>query len=434
MLTISAITLGCKVNQYDTRAMVERFLARGYTEADADTPTDVVIVNTCTVTGESDRKSRQHIRRANRLNPAASIIVSGCLAQRKAESLALPGVKLILGTARRGEVADLLDKARLSEGALIAVDSDIEEIFEPLSVAQGTEGRTRAIMKIEEGCDCRCAYCIIPSVRGNVRSRSLEEISREAERIASAGYQEIVVTGINLSCYGKDFAMRTDLADALSAIGASGIPRIRLSSLEPNIVSESFLDKLKRTDALCPHFHMALQSGCDATLARMRRPYNLARFTEEVCLLRGAYPSCSITTDMIVGFPAETEEEFARTLDFVRETGFSRLHVFPYSVREGTPAAAMTGQIPTEAKKERAARLIALGRELEQAYVLRKIGGVSSVLFEREIISQGEAFAEGYTEDYLRARLRASSAIGEITDVRLTGYDGDCVSAEKYRA
>ena len=425
MMTIAAVTLGCKVNQYDTRAMVERFLDRGYMEVSADGAADVVLINTCTVTGESDRKSRQLIRRALRGNPGASVIVAGCLAQRDPESLMMPGVRLILGTQRRAEVAELFERAVESGAPTIAVERDIQREYEPLAIESGTEGRTRAALKIEEGCECRCAYCVIPDVRGPVRSRSLEDIAREATRLGEKGYVELTLTGVNLSAYGSDLpardGVRLTLADAARAAAeASGASRIRLSSLEPTLITPGFVDEIVKIAALCPHFPLALQSGSDGTLRRMRRQYSTDRYRRVVALLREAYPGAAFTTDIMVGFPGETDGEFEESLAFVREIGFSRAHVFPYSPREGTPAAAMDGQVSSHVKRERVGKMIELGQELEHQFICGMIGRVRSVLFEQ----RSDVLAQGYTPEYVW--VSASGALpGETRDVCLIDFASD---------
>ena len=432
--------MGCKVNQYDTRAMVGLFAAEGYVEVSFDTPADVVLVNTCTVTGEGDRKSRQCIGKARRLNPSARIIVCGCLAQRKPETLMLDGVALILGTQRRREVVRLLEEAAQSDTTLLAVDNDFCAEYEPLTNDGGAGGKTRAIIKIEEGCDCHCAYCVIPSVRGGVRSRPLRDIEAEARKLGEAGFKEIVITGINLSRYGADFTQdttdstsRASLADAVRVVAeASRSPRIRISSLEPAAINERFVDEMSRIPTLCPHFHVSLQSGCDAVLSRMNRRYTAGEYAVAVNMLRSAYTDkfsdkstdkffdkdAAITTDILMGFPGETDDEFEQTLAFARETGFSRLHVFPFSAREGTAAAAMVGQVPVNVRRERAAKLIELGKQLEEMYINRKIGSVSNVLFEQGFVMEGKRGAAGYTGDYVRV-FAVNAVPGEIMRVRL---------------
>lgn len=409
MPTVACCTLGCKVNQYDTQAMLERLEADGYAPVPFEARADIYLINTCTVTGTGDQKSRQMIRRAARLNDKAAIIVTGCLAQRKAESLLLPGVRLVLGTQRRGEIARLLRKALSQNEPLIAVDGLDGAHFEALTV-HASEGRTRATLKIQEGCRNHCAYCVIPSVRGPVRSRPLADTRAEAERLAEAGFREIVVTGIHLASYGLDFEDGTSLADALREIAAvEAVRRIRLGSLEPLIVDEAFVTFLKDNPKICRHFMLALQSGSDGVLKRMGRRYDTARYAHAAALLRDAFPDCALTTDVMAGFPGETDAEFEETLAFVESMRFARIHVFPYSRREGTRAAAMPNQIPRAVKEARASALRALGAQMEAAYVARWVGREVEVLFETA--------GEGYTPEYVR--VRASGEPDSFSRVRI---------------
>lgn len=411
--TVAFCTLGCKVNQYDSQAMLERFEEAGYAAAPFSSPADVYVINSCTVTGTGDKKSRQMVRRANKQNPDAAIVVTGCLAQRSAEAMLLPGVQLVLGTQRRGEVVTLLSRA-LSQGKpLIAVEPLEGAPFEALTVRR-SEGRTRATLKIQEGCENRCAYCIIPSVRGPVRSRPLQEVREEAQRLSDAGFLEIVVTGIHLASYGRDVKDGTGLIDALRAAhDASGARRIRLGSLEPNIVTEAFMRALSDLEKVCPQFMLALQSGSDTVLTRMGRRYDTAAYCRAAALLREAYPRAALTTDVMTGFPGETDAEFRQTMTFVESVGFARIHVFPYSRREGTRAAAMPDQVPKAVREARAAELIALGDRLETAYLETWLGRDCEVLFEEPC----PGGAEGYTPEYVR--VVADGAPGEIQTVRI---------------
>ncbi|MCL1964912.1 MAG: tRNA (N(6)-L-threonylcarbamoyladenosine(37)-C(2))-methylthiotransferase MtaB [Firmicutes bacterium] len=409
--TVAFCTLGCKVNQYDSQAMLEKFEDAGFQAAPFSAPADVYVINTCTVTGMGDKKSRQMIRRANRQNPGAAIVVTGCMAQRAAQSVLLPGVRLVLGTQRRGEVVKLLQKAMARKEALVAVEPLGDAPFELLTV-RGSAGRTRGTLKIQEGCENHCAYCVIPSVRGKVRSRPLAEVCREAERLAGAGYQEIVVTGIHLSSYGRDFEDGTTLLDALRGIArAEGVRRVRLGSLEPGIVTEAFAGALKEIPAICPQFMLALQSGSDTVLRRMGRQYDTARYAEAVECIRRAYPSANITTDVMTGFPGETDAEFWETMAFVERMRFGRIHVFPYSRREGTTAAEMPHQVPKALREARAAELIALGERLEAEYIAGWQGKACEVLFE-ESRAGG---VEGYTREYVR--VAGHGAVGSVQRV-----------------
>ena len=395
--TVSFTTLGCKVNQYDTQAMLELFEQHGYSAVSGNVPADVHVVNTCTVTGSGDKKSMQLIRRCRRRNPQAELIVCGCLAQRMGAELLPTGARLILGNQYRGQVVELLEEAIRENVQKVAVD-DIQNVpYETLTI-HAHEGHTRAVMKIQEGCDNRCTYCIIPSVRGNIRSRTLEDIRREAEALAMAGFQELVLTGIHLTSYGRDLEGRPSLADAMQAANVEGVSRIRLGSLEPRVANDAFVAAAREMPELCPQFHLALQSGSDQVLRRMKRGYNTTQFLEAVQRIRAAWPDAAFTTDVIVGFPGETEEEFQETIDFCRKVGFSRLHVFPFSPREGTPAAEMDGQLPEHVKSQRVNRLIQVGNELADDYRQRFIGRKVSVLVEDPAPDGGMT---GYTPEYI---------------------------------
>ena len=424
--TVAFHTLGCKVNQYDTQAMRERFEEAGFRTVDFEDRADVYVVNTCTVTGTGDKKSMQTIRRCHRNNPDAAIVVTGCLAQRAADELKLPGVRLVLGTQRRGEVVQLLAQALEQDCALIAVETLRQAPFEHLTV-HAHEGHTRATMKIQEGCDRFCTYCIIPSVRGPIRSRPLDEIRAEAESLAAAGFREAVLTGIHLTSYGREQHGAVTLLDAIRTVHeVEGIERIRLGSLEPVIVTEEFVQGIAAMPKVCHQFHLALQSGSDTVLARMHRRYTSGEFLAACALLRGAFDDCALTTDVMTGFPGETEEEFAQTVDTCQKAGFARMHVFPYSEREGTKAAAMEGSVPRHVREERARRLIAVGRALEREALESRVGRTDEVLIE-EIDGQGRG--TGYTGGYLRVHVKGAQP-GEIVRVRIDGVENDELSGE----
>lgn len=424
--TVAFHTLGCKVNQYDTQAMRERFEEAGFRTVDFEDRADVYVVNTCTVTGTGDKKSMQTIRRCHRNNPDAAIVVTGCLAQRAADELKLPGVRLVLGTQRRGEVVQLLHQALEQDCALIAVETLRQAPFEHLTV-HAHEGHTRATMKIQEGCDRWCTYCIIPSVRGPIRSRPLDEIRAEAQSLAAAGFKEVVLTGIHLTSYGREQHGAITLLDAIRAVHeVEGIERIRLGSLEPVIVTGAFVQGIAAMPKVCHQFHLALQSGSDTVLARMRRRYTSGEFLAACAMLRGAFEDCALTTDVMTGFPGETEEEFAQTVDTCQRAGFARMHVFPYSEREGTKAAAMAGSVPRHIREERARQLIAVGKELERAALEGRIGKTDEVLIE-EIDAQGRG--TGYTGGYMRVHVQGAQP-GEIVRVWITGIENDELSGE----
>lgn len=417
MPTIAVHTLGCKVNQYDSEAMLESFEKAGYESVPFDQDADVYLVNTCTVTGTGDQKSLKLIRRLNREHPDAGIIVAGCLAQRDAEKVALPGVKLIVGVQRRSEVVALYQEA-VRRGALIDATAPLKDApFETLFVSRH-EGKTRATMKIQEGCDRYCAYCVIPYVRGPVRSMPLEALRAEARRLAVSGYREIVLTGIHLASYGR--GMDETLLDAIRAVQETpGVMRIRLGSLEPKVVTEEFARELSGFDKLCPQFHLSLQSGSDGVLKRMHRRYTADEYRQAADTLRVYFDNPAITTDVIVGFPGETDEEHAETEAFLRKIGFARIHVFPYSRRSGTVADRLPGQVPEEVKKIRANKLIEIGNQLEIAYVQSLKGAEKEVLFETASPDGG---AEGYTREYVR--VRADARPGEIRRVRIGETQG----------
>ena len=425
--TVAFHTLGCKVNQYDTQAMRERFERAGCREVAFDERADIYVVNTCTVTGTGDKKSMQIIRRCHRSNPDAAIVVTGCLAQRAADGLTLPGVRLVLGTQRRGEVVELLEQALAQDCALIAVQTLRRAPFEHLTV-HAHEGHARATMKIQEGCDRWCSYCIIPAVRGPIRSRPIEEIRQEAESLAGAGFREAVLTGIHLTSYGRDLEDGTTLLTAVRAVHAvEGIDRIRLGSLEPVIVTPEFVRELTALPKVCHQFHLALQSGSDTVLERMRRRYTSGEFLAACALLRDAFDDCALTTDVMTGFPGETREEFEQTMETCARAGFSRMHVFPYSERAGTRAAAMEGSVPRHVREVRARELIALGRRLEAEALCARVGKTDSVLIEE---LDGAGRGVGYTGGYMRAHVPQAQP-GEIVTIRVTGTEDGELTGER---
>ena len=410
-------TLGCKVNQYDTQAMRELFEAAGYETVDFEDTADVYVINTCTVTATGDKKSRQMISRAHGRNPDAKIVVAGCYSQRAPEEvLALPGVSLVIGSKDRTRVVELVEQ--LHEGNYNAVGSlKDEHEFEELIATR--EGLTRAHLKIQEGCDRYCTYCIIPYARGPLRSRSLENIKNNLCLLEQNGYSEVVFTGIHLMSYGKDMQDGTTLLDAIAqADDIEGIKRVRLGSLEPQLLNDEFVAALRDNPKICRQFHLSMQSGSDGVLKRMNRRYDTAVYQRCVDMLREAMPGCAITTDVIAGFPGETEQEFAETLEFVRRIGFARMHVFPYSRREGTVAFSMPNQLPNSEKSRRAAELIAVGAELEHAYLQGYMGRECEVLLEE----MEEGLMSGYTDTYARTGVRGAdkTMAGRIVKVRIT--------------
>ena len=426
MKNVAFHTLGCKVNQYDSEAMLELFEAAGYAPGKFNEKCDVYVINTCTVTGTGDKKSLQAVRRAQRLNPEAAIIVCGCLAQRDGEKLMQEtGATVVIGNARRNEVVELLHQAQEENTQICAVTDVTRAVYEPLFITRH-EGKTRAVLKIQEGCDRFCAYCIIPYVRGGIRSRAVDDVVREAACLAESGYREVVLTGIHLTSYGRDFKNGQTLLDVIQALHEiKGIERIRLGSLEPVIANEEFARELGKLPKVCPQFHLALQSGCDSVLKRMRRRYDTAAYRESVQALRKYFPDCALTTDVLCGFPGETVEEHAQTVQFCREMGFARMHVFPYSEREGTLAATMPGAVPRSVREERARELIRLGDEMAEEYRKSQLGTVRSVLFETE--KDGKSF--GYTMEYMHCEAEGDY-IGRTVNVKMTGLSEEGFSGE----
>ena len=425
-MRVAICTLGCKVNQYETQAMEGELRRRGHTLVDFEAEADAYVVNTCTVTAVSDRKSRQMIHRARRRSPGAVVAVCGCYAQTHPEALADLDVDLAAGTGDRMGFLDLLEAAVRARTPVVALDDAMaRRTFEPLP-AGGLEGRTRAMLKVEDGCVNFCAYCIIPYARGPVRSLPLEDAAREAARLAGEGYREIVVTGIEISSWGRDLPGRPPLAELIEAVcrAAPGL-RLRLGSLEPRTVTEDFCRRLAALPNLCPHFHLSLQSGCDATLKRMNRKYDTARYLESVALLLRHFPRPAVTTDLIVGFPGETEEEFAETLAFLDRCAFAAVHVFPYSVRPGTPAAAME-QVPRAVKEARAARAGAAAERLRLAYLAGCVGQTCPVLYEQE----AEGLWTGHAPNYALVAAPGQGLRNRVIETRITGLRGGTLLGE----
>ena len=410
-------TLGCKVNQYETQAMERELTDRGHELVPFDGPADVYIINTCTVTAVSDKKSRQMIRRARKQNEKAVVAVCGCYAQTKPEEVRALGADLIAGTGDRMQFLDLLENAVREQEPVIRVDKALgRRIFEVLP-AGGLAARTRAMLKVEDGCVNFCSYCIIPYARGPVRSLPLETAVEEVRRLREEGYREIVMTGIEISSWGSDFRDGSGLIDLVEAVcrTAEGM-RVRLGSLEPRTVTEDFCRRAAALGNLCPHFHLSMQSGCDGTLRRMNRKYDTSRYIQSVELLNVYFDRPAVTTDLIVGFPGETEEEFSATLDFVRRCGFAEMHIFPYSIRPGTPAAEME-QVPKAVKEDRAARAAAAARELNRAYLSGCVGQVYDVLYEQEC----GGLYQGHAPNYMVVGTAGEGLHNQIRPTRITG-------------
>ena len=427
-MKIAICTLGCKVNQYETQAMEQELRRRGHQLTDFDGAADAYIINTCTVTAVSDKKCRNIIRRAKKQTPEAVVAVCGCYAQTAPEAVAKLGVDVISGSAGRMAFLDHLEQQlQKRQEQIIEVDEALRRReFERLP-AGGQEGRTRAMLKVEDGCVNFCSYCIIPYSRGPIRSLPLEEAVTQARQLADDGYLEIVLTGIEISSWAHDLRNGQSLIDLIEAVCAA-VPhlRVRLGSLEPRTITEDFCRRASVLPNLCPHFHLSLQSGCDATLKRMNRKYDTARYYESVSLLRRFFSAPAITTDLIVGFPQETEEEFEQTLAFIRKCAFSSMHIFPYSRRPGTPAAAMEGQIQKAVQEERAHRAAQVADEMEQSYLNQLVGSTLPVLFEEE---KGGLW-QGHAPNYVAVRAEGSGLHNCLRDVRITGTAGSVLLGE----
>ncbi len=405
-MKVKVITLGCKVNQYESEAMLSDLLKHGFSAAEDGEPADVVVLNSCTVTAESDRKVRQIFRRAKKDNPDAVMVLSGCMAQAfPADAQRLEEADIILGTSNRARLLpDLLTFLSARQRIIDIAPHTSDEKFERLQVNKFS-GRTRAFVKIEDGCNRFCSYCIIPYARGRVRSKPLEDLQTELQALADNGFQEVVLTGINLSAYGQEFGLH--LCDAIEAACAiPGIKRVRLGSLEPEQLSEDVIQRMAKQKKLCPQFHLSLQSGCDATLRRMNRHYTADEYRTIVQNLRAAFENAAITTDIMVGFAGETEEEFAASLAFAEEIAFAKVHVFAYSRRPGTKAYNMGDQLTNAVKEARSHAMIATTSATQQAFFNEQIGRVEEVLFEREV---QPGIYEGYSMNYTPV-LAASAA------------------------
>ncbi len=414
-------TLGCKVNQYETQAMEQELRARGHQVVDFADEADAYVVNTCSVTAVSDQKSRQVLHRARRQHPGAVLAVCGCYPQTHAEDVRQLDVDLIAGTGDRSGFIGLLEQAVTEKRHLEAIDRSFERrVFEVLP-AGGMENRTRAMLKVEDGCVNFCTYCIIPYARGPVRSLPLATAAEQAAGLAAEGYREIVLTGIEISSWGKDLKEGKSLIDLIETVcaAAPGV-RIRLGSLEPRTVTEVFCRRASALETLCPQFHLSMQSGCDDTLRRMNRKYDTARFAQSVALLNQYFDHPAITTDMITGFPEETEEEFAQSLDFIASCGFAQMHIFPYSIRPGTPAANMQ-QVPKAVKEERAHRAAVVAAGLRRTYLEQCVGRTYPVLFEQP--RDGQFF--GHAPNYMEVLAPGEGLHNQVKNVRITGTDGD---------
>ncbi len=402
MKKAASFALGCKVNQYESEAIAELFAEKGYEIVGIDEEADVYVINTCTVTNFGDKKSRQLIRKVKRQNENAIVAVVGCYAQTAPEELErVEGVNLVLGTKDRAQIVELVENYNAEKGVESHV-SDImkERLFEPLSI-QKLANRTRAYLKIQDGCSQYCSYCIIPYARGPIRSREPEDVIAEVKRLAENGFKEVVLTGIHVASYGKD-RRDTSLLDILRQVHeVEGIQRIRFSSIEPNVVTEEFAQAIAEMPKVCDHFHLSLQSGCDKTLKEMNRKYDTEKYRQAAITLRTHLPEVALTTDIIAGFPGETEEDFRASYTFAEEIGFAKIHAFPYSPKKGTPAAARKDQLLNAVKAERSHKLIELSDKMADAFIQKYVGKDVEVLFERAI---DDGVYEGHTTNYIKVK------------------------------
>ena len=431
--TVSFYTLGCKVNQYETNAMEQQFIKNNYEIVENTQKADIYVINTCTVTNMAERKSRQMLRRVKEINPSAVLVVCGCYAQvAKNELEQIPEIDIILGINEKNEIVQIVENymEKMAEQNKRSQEAEIDDVskqkeFLDFGDVTYTE-KNRAVVKVQDGCNMFCSYCIIPYARGRIRSRKIESVVSEIEKIAKEGIKEVVITGIHVASYGKDFdnentSKKIRLIDLLEAINKiDGIDRIRLSSLEPTIVDEEFATRLSKLDKICDHFHLSLQSGCDETLKRMNRKYTTQIYRDAVATLRKYYPEASFTTDVIVGFPGETDEEFAKTYEFLKEIDFYRLHVFKYSPRRGTVAEKMPNQIDGNKKEERSNKLIELSNSMENKHNQSYIGKTVKVLFEEF----EDGFFKGHTTNYMMVKVageeeQSDKFVNKILDVKI---------------
>lgn len=419
MKTVAFHTLGCKVNTYESQAMLRNFIAEGFEEVDFKEVADVYVINTCTVTNTGDSKSRQMIRKAVRKNPEATICVVGCYSQVAPEEIeAIEGVSIVLGTQYRNHIVEYVLEHMQTGQKIIKVDSvkDIQK-FEDLNIDRFKN--TRAFLKIQDGCNNFCTYCIIPYARGRVRSRLPKSVMEQAETLVNNGYVEIVLTGIHTAGYGQDLQDYTFYDLLCDLITIKGLKRLRISSIEISQITDEIIDLIAAHPIVVEHLHVPLQAGCDATLKRMNRKYTTKQYYEKITKIRSLLPEIAFTTDVIVGFPGETEEEFEKTYQFISKVQFSELHVFPYSPRKNTPAAKMKEQVSDQIKHQRVEKLLALSKDLQARYARKQIGKTLQVLFEKQV----DQYLIGHAGNYLKVQAIASKdLIGEVCDVIIEEY------------
>lgn len=418
MKKVSFFTLGCRVNSYETQAMSDIFRKNGYEISDFNDVCDVYIINSCTVTAMGDKKSRQELRKAKRKNEDAICVLAGCYAQslvKKGETI--PEADVILGNGFKNKILDAVENALKKKKQQILVEDALKQREYCEDKIDSFDDKTRAMIKIQDGCDRFCSYCIIPYVRGPVKSRKLENIKAEVEKIAKCGFKEIVLTGIQVAAYGQDTKEGSLLDVVKLCAEVKGIERIRLGSVEPVIITDEFLKGIKETNKFCPSFHLSLQSGCDETLKRMNRRYNTKQYYDAICKIREYFPYAGLTTDVIVGFPGETEEEFEKSLKFAEKVGFTHIHVFPYSIREGTKAAQMDGQIEKSIKDRRVKLMNELSEKSHREFLDKIKGKTFKVLVETE---KEKGTYTGYTENYIETEIKSEeNIIGQIVEVKL---------------
>ena len=417
-------TLGCKVNQYETQAMEQLLVEQGHQIGDFGGVCDGYIINTCSVTAVADKKNRAVIRRCRRENPQAVVAVCGCYPQHAAEKLADLGIDVLGGSANREEFLQQVIAAVQTKTKAVVLDQALKRRRFEVLPAGGLEGRTRAILKVQDGCVNFCSYCIIPYTRGPVRSAPLELAVEQAKGLQKQGYKELVVTGIEIASWGVDLPGKPVLTDLLEAVCAA-VPglRVRIGSLEPRIVTEEFCRRASKLPNLCPQFHLSMQSGCDTVLKRMNRKYDTARYLQSVELLKAYFPGCAVTTDMIVAFPGETEEEFAQSLEFIKKCAFADMHIFPYSRRPGTPADKMEGQLNNATKEQRSRQAIAVAEKMSLDYRQAMVGATVSVLFEEE----DGVYYVGHAPNYVKVYAEGNDLHNKLCQVTVTKVYGDGV-------
>lgn len=415
--TVAFYTLGCKVNQYETNAMEQQFIQNGYKIVENTEKADIYVINTCTVTNMADRKSRQMLRRVKEINQSAVIVVCGCYAQvAKKELEQIPEVDIILGINEKNKIVQIVEEYLANKDNIIEV-ADVSKQKEFLDFGDVTyTEKNRAVIKVQDGCNMFCSYCLIPYARGRIRSRKIENVVSEIEKISKQGIKEVVITGIHVASYGKDFeGENIRLINLLEEINKiEGIERIRLSSLEPTIVDEKFAQRLAKLEKICDHFHLSLQSGCDETLKRMNRKYTTARYKESTQILRKYYPNANFTTDVIVGFPGETDEEFNKTYQFLKEIGFYKMHIFKYSPRKGTVAEKLPNQVDGNIKEERSRKLIELSNNMQNQTNNQYIGKTVKVLFEE----YENGYYKGHTTNYMVVKVKTNEQEGYIDNIK----------------